>query len=57
MDSETSTKNRDGFRSTETIKGIKIKWKIKIMGTKMKKKNIWEILIKGQSWKKKTKLL
>jgi len=25
MDSETSTKNRDGFRSTETIKGIKIK--------------------------------
>jgi len=25
MDSEISTKNRDGFRSTETIKGIKIK--------------------------------
>jgi len=25
MDSETPTKNRAGFRSTETIKGIKTK--------------------------------
>ena len=53
MDSEASIKNGDGFRSAETIKGIKTKLKIKIIWTK---KNIWEILIKRQSWKKKTSI-